>query len=120
MDLGNFYQEIGGSFQEVVGRFGGMEAMVKKFLGRFREDKSFQKLEDAVAQMDAKAIDDAAHTLKGVCSNLGITRLQQYAEELMLHVRQSKPMEEVPAMMEKIRDEYKLVIEKLNGMLDDK
>lgn len=120
MDLNGFYQEVGGSFQEVVGRFGGMEAMVKKFLGRFREDTSFQKLEQAVERMDAQEIDNAAHTLKGVCSNLGISRLQEYAQNLMMHVREGKPMEEVPAMMEQIRAEYGQVIEKLNGVLGDK
>lgn len=120
MGLNDFYQEVGGSFQEVVGRFGGMEAMVKKFLGRFRDDASYQKLEQAVAQMDAKEIDNAAHTLKGVCSNLGISRLQKYAEEMMLHVREGKPLDEVPKMMEQIRAEYEQVIGKLNTLLGDR
>lgn len=120
MNLNDFYEEIGGSFQEVVGRFGGMEAMVKKFLGRFREDKSYEKLQQAVEQMDAQAIDSAAHTLKGVCSNLGIARLQKYAEDIMHHVREGKPMEEIPAMMEKVSAEYAHVMEKLSALLDEK
>lgn len=119
MDLKDFYQEIGGSCEEVLGRFSGMEAMVKKFLGKFKDDLSYQKLEEAVAKMDATEIDHAAHTLKGVCSNLGFSRLQKYAEDLMFHVREQKPMEEVPALMEKVKTEYEAVMDRVRSLLGE-
>lgn len=117
MGLKEFYQEVGGDFENVVGRFGGMEAMVKRFLGKFAQDGSYQKLVEAVEQKDEKAIEAAAHTLKGVCSNLGISRLQQLTEEIMFHVRAGKPVDEVPAMLEPVKKEYALVIGRLNELL---
>lgn len=117
MDLKEFYQGVGGDFENVLGRFGGMEAMVKRFLGKFAQDGSYQKLLDAVEQKDAKAIEAAAHTLKGVCSNLGISRLQELTEKIMFHVREGKPVDEVPAMLEPVKKEYKEVIGKLEKLL---
>lgn len=116
MDLREFYQDVGGDYENVLGRFGGMEAMVKRFLAKFEQDDSYQKLVEAVGNKDEKAIEAAAHTLKGVCSNLGIDRLQRLSENIMFHARAGKPVNEVPAMLEQVSKEHDLVIEKLHAL----
>lgn len=120
MELKDFYDGIGANVSDVLGRFGGMEAMVKKFLGKFKDDQSFQKLAEAVERKDAAAIETASHTLKGVCSNLGISGLQKIAEEILAHVRAGKDLSEIEPMMEAAKKEYALVIEKLEALTGGK
>ncbi len=116
MDLRTFYQEVGGDYDNVLGRFGGMESMVKRFLAKFGQDDSYQKLVDAVGAQDAKAVEAASHTLKGVCSNLGLERLQQLSEQILFHVRAGKPVEETAALLEPVKKEYALVMERLGAL----
>ncbi len=48
----------------------------------FLDDDSYPKLEDALKKENVEEAFRAAHTLKGVCQNLGFTNLYQPAYEL--------------------------------------
>ena len=81
MTIQECYQALEGSYDEVLGRLYS-EARVKKFVGMFLADKSYQLLVDS---MEAKNYDEAfrgAHTLKGVCQNLAFTKLYQSSHEM--------------------------------------
>ena len=74
MTIEQCYQTLGGSFAEVSMRLPSVR-LVEKFIGKFLDDGSFDAL---CAQMSAGSREDAfraAHTLKGVCANLGFGRL---------------------------------------------
>ena len=74
MTMQECYTALEGDYQDVLGRLYS-EALVKKFVGMFLADKSYQLLVDS---MEAKNYDEAfrgAHTLKGVCQNLSFTKL---------------------------------------------
>ena len=45
MNIQECYQEMGGNYQDVIGRLGS-EAFVEKFARRFLDDKSFQMIKD--------------------------------------------------------------------------
>ena len=51
------------------------EAMICKFVRMFLQDDSFQILEEALRRGDVKEAFRGAHTLKGVCQNLGFSNL---------------------------------------------
>lgn len=70
MTIQECYKEMGGDFEGVQKRFEGA-AMVKKFAIKFLSDSSFQDLEDGLKEKDAEKAFCAAHTLKGICLNLG-------------------------------------------------
>ena len=53
MTIQECYKEMGGDFEGVQKRFGGV-AMVKKFAIKFLSDSSFQDLEDGLKEKDAE------------------------------------------------------------------
>ena len=65
---------MGADYQEVLERLYN-EAMICKFVRMFLQDDSFQILEEALRRGDVKAAFRGAHTLKGVCQNLGCSNL---------------------------------------------
>ena len=81
MTVRECYEELGSDFDKVLSRLVS-EALVKKFALKFLDDPSFGQLETALADKDAETAFRAAHTLKGVCLNLGFTSLYKVSAEL--------------------------------------
>ena len=74
MTIEQCYQALGGSFAEVSMRLPSVR-LVEKFIGKFLDDGSFDELCRQVASGSRQEAFRAAHTLKGVCANLGFGRL---------------------------------------------
>lgn len=74
MTIQECYKKMGADYQEVLGRLHN-EAMICKFVRMFLQDDSFQILEEALRRGDVKEAFRGAHTLKGVCQNLGFSNL---------------------------------------------
>ena len=81
MEIRKFYETIGSDYKDVEKRMGS-EKLVVHFVGRFMQDKTFASLSEAMEKNDGEAAFRAAHTLKGVCSNLGFDRLREASSEL--------------------------------------
>ena len=75
MTVRECYEKIGSDFDKVLGRMGS-EALVKRFAVKFLEDKSFEELTESLKEKDGEDAFRAAHTLKGICANLGLDRLR--------------------------------------------
>ncbi len=67
------FEAYGGDYATTMTRFMGNETMYRKFLTMLFQDENLQKLGDAIAGGDLTAAFEAAHTLKGVTANLGLT-----------------------------------------------
>lgn len=74
MTIQECYKKMGADYQEVLGRLHN-EAMIGRFVRMFLQDDSFQILEEALRRGDVKEAFRGAHTLKGVCQNLGFSNL---------------------------------------------
>ena len=81
MSLQECYRELGGDYGDVMQRLPS-ETMVKKFVLKFMNDKSFENLCNAMNQGDYKQAFIAAHTLKGICQNLSFTMLYHSSVKL--------------------------------------
>ena len=81
MSIQECYAALEGSYEEVLGRLYS-EALVKKFVGKFLADQSFQLLESTLKAGDYEEAFRAAHTLKGVTQNLSFTKLYQSSNEI--------------------------------------
>ena len=71
-----FYEKIGGNYDEALGRLM-RDSLIRKFVLKFPADQNFAALKAAV---EAERWDDAfayAHTLKGVSMNLAFARLSE-------------------------------------------
>lgn len=81
MTLKQFYDGIGGDYENVTARFGG-ERLVNKFIIKFLDDPTFKELENSLAADDCEGAFRAAHTLKGLCLNLGFAILYSAASDV--------------------------------------
>ena len=102
MTVRESYEKIGSNFDEVLRRLGS-EALVKRFALKFLNDTSFQDLKDALVKKDGETAFRAAHTLKGVCLNLGFDRLYPSSKDLteLLRAGSMDGYEELFAEVEK-------------------
>lgn len=98
------YHELGADYEGVTTRLMG-DALVARFVGKFFEDENFAKLGEALAAQDVKAAFMAAHTLKGVCQNLGFDNLYAPSSELT-EVLRAGSLEGADELYAKVAAEY--------------
>ena len=110
MNIEQCYKEIHSDYQGVLNRFGQSEAMVKKFALRFLEDPSFTQLKEALEKQDAESAFRAAHTLKGVCLNLGFDCLYEVSAELTETLRPRVIVDACKPQFEAVSKEYEHVV----------
>lgn len=68
-------------------RFSNFEPMYIKYLKRFLTEPTYAALQEAIAAKDFKGIETQAHTLKGICGNLGFTTLFKMFNDVVQAVR---------------------------------
>ena len=86
-------EQLAGRGNDMAGalaRFLDDEALYGDCFRMFLEDPGFRQLEDALARRDTSAAFDAAHTLKGVAGNLGLTALYTALSALVQALRQGR------------------------------
>lgn len=76
-----FYDRIGGSYDEAKARLMS-DAFIKRFVLKFRDDKSFSDMREAIKREDWEGAFPFAHTLKGVALNLSLKKLSGAAVTL--------------------------------------
>ena len=69
------FEVYGADYNSTMARFMGKEAMYVKCLDMLFKDDNLEKLGTALEQQDYEAAFAAAHTLKGVVGNMGLTPL---------------------------------------------
>ena len=80
MTIRECYEKTGSDYESILKRFGS-EAMIQRFALKFLKDGSFSDLKNALEAKDGERAFRAAHTLKGVCINLGFDRLYNVSAE---------------------------------------
>ena len=112
MTIEQCYSAIESNYEEVLGRFAGNKMLVEKFARKFLDDPSYQTL---VETMDKAEAFRAAHTLKGVCANLGFTQMFKVSSDLTEELRGGNPdAAKLPEMLEKVSSEYKKTVDAIN------
>lgn len=111
MDTAKCYEAFGGDYEDVLQRIPG-SPLVEKFLGKFLDDKSFDELCSCMENGDCKGAFSAAHTLKGVSANLGITSLFKSADVLTENLRNTDGNipEEAYILFEDVKSVYEMVV----------
>ena len=78
--MGNFREEFetyGADYETTMARFMGNEALYLRCLEMLFQDENLRRLGAALAEGDLSGAFEAAHTLKGVAGNLGLTPLYE-------------------------------------------
>ena len=71
------FAQAGISFDDLLSHCIGNRDLAMRMLKKFGNDKSFHQLAEAMGSGDLDAAFKAAHALKGVSGNLGMTRLYE-------------------------------------------
>lgn len=78
MTAKEFYDRTGGDYEGTLARFVDVKRIVR-FVGMFMRDPSYQDLKNSLEKGNRDDAFLAAHTLKGVCLNVGFSRLFDHA-----------------------------------------
>lgn len=104
MTLQECYAALEGDYQGVLGRLTS-ERMVQKFVLKFLNDGSYDLLLRSMAEENWQEAFRAAHTIKGVCQNLSIDKLQASSSRLCESLRNGYSPE-ADALAEEVRTDY--------------
>ena len=118
MTVRECYEEMGADYEEVLRRLAN-EERVARFLLKFSSDESFDGLVKAVEESDYEVAFRAAHTLKGICLNLSITRLAESSSALTESLRAGGWSEEAGPLFERVKDDYSQTIQEIKKLEND-
>ena len=108
MSIEECYKKFGGDYQDVMQRLPS-ESLIERFLKKFLDDKSYQNI---VTNLETDELDEAfraAHTLKGLCQNLGLDRLYQSSRDVTEALRDGKN-DVTESMLKSLQDDYELTV----------
>ena len=114
MTIKECYEKVGSDYDGVLKRLGS-EALVKRFAVKFLNDPSFQELTDGLAAQDGEKAFRAAHTLKGVCLNLGFDALYVPSSALTEALRGGN-LDGADELFPPVEKEYQRVVEALKEL----
>ena len=114
MTVKECYEQMGADYEGVLGRLRS-EVLIKKFAKKFLDDGSFRSLKDNLAQKNGEEAFRAAHTLKGVCQNLGFTNLYQPAYELT-EVLRAGTLEGSKEWFDRVTEQYNITIDAIRAV----
>lgn len=93
------------------------EERVQKFLLKAVDNQLLEKLSSSLEEGDYKEAFRSAHSLKGVCQNLGLTKLEASSSEMTEILRGGEPGQDVAPLLEQVKKDYE-IFEKSVAMLD--
>ena len=96
MTLEECYRALGGSYSDVLARL---------VDDKFTKDTSYRDIFAALENNDYETAFRAAHTLKGICLNLGLENLYKAAYKVTEALRQ-KTDETTPEMLDELKSSY--------------
>lgn len=105
MTIQECYDALGGDFKDVMGRLK-KEDRVARFAVKFLGDGSYQLLMDSLKAKDYKEAFRAAHSMKGVCQNLGFSQLFVSSDALTEELRGERYTDKVDGMFAKVTEDY--------------
>ena len=110
MTLQELYQSIDGNYDQAL-RVLRVEKLMDKHIRKLPKNGVVEVLLEAGKTMDPKQLFEAAHAVKGVCGNLGLTRLAELASDISEEFRPGNPRklsdEEVAGKLRQVEELYR-------------
>ncbi|MGN0982853.1 MAG: Hpt domain-containing protein [Candidatus Limivicinus sp.] len=118
MTIQECYQRLDGNFANVETRLHSV-GLITKFITKFLNDGSFSELCQAMQNGQREEAFRAAHTLKGVCANLGFTRLGASAGQLteLLRAESNGVPEGAALVFNEVNNDYALTVNAIRAYL---
>lgn len=80
-------KSMGVDVDDAMERLMGNEQLYTKLIGTLLSDESFDQLNDALKENDAKKAFNCAHTIKGITANMGFTPLYELSVKIVEPLR---------------------------------
>lgn len=117
MTLAECYATMGADLETIKQRLP-KESLIQKLLLMFPKDQSYEQLKAGLEAEDYDVAFRAAHTLKGVALNLGLTPLATSAAVLTDALRSGAPTQDPEPLFRQVTEDYQRAIhaiEQLDG-----
>ncbi len=114
MTLQECYEALGGDYEEVLARLRS-ERLVRKFVLKFLNDKSYELFCAMTAEKNVEEAFRAVHTIKGVCQNLGFNRLLQSSSRMADALRHGWTPE-ADALMGELETDYRITVDAIRQL----
>ena len=116
MTVKECYDAMGADYVDVFGRLR-KDERIQKFLMKVLNDQSFALLCNSLEARDMAEAFRAAHTLKGVCQNLSLTRLYESASEMSELLRNRQEYgEDLEPILARVREDYEVTVSCIRGL----
>lgn len=110
MNLIEFYDKIGGAYEEVKGRLM-TDDRIMKYLNKFLEVDYYQQMMSCIKAENWEDAFRFSHDLKGIGLNLGLGDMAKNSSDLCETMRHGKPQEDISALVELVSQNYEFVCE---------
>ena len=110
MTLQELYQSVEGDYEQAL-RVLRIEKLIDKHICKFPSNLIFEDLNEAVKTMDGVKLFEASHAIKGVCANLGLTKISSLASKVCEEYRPGNQRQNSD-------DEIKDIIKEMNRLHD--
>lgn len=114
MNLIECYSALGGNYEDVLRRLTS-ERLVKKIAVKFLDDKSYGLLENSLSENNIDEAFRAAHTIKGVCANLGFDKLLHSSSEITEALREGN-IDMANELFPIVTEDYLLTINSIKSL----
>ena len=112
MTVEECYKNLHGDYEQAK-RILMSDSMIEKFMLKFIDDNSYEKLMDGVKSKNIKNAFEGAHALKGVCANLAFEELRSVTSDLTEKLRGANSFDGTDDLVEKVKESYDRVIRSL-------
>lgn len=115
MNIEQFYDSIHAEYENISSRMMGNRKLIEKVVKKFPDDPTYDQFLSALDRGDYEEILKAAHTLKGIASNLEFVLLQKKSEKIVNLIRGNQ-LESVLIVAEELKNEYENIISKIQEL----
>lgn len=109
-----YLESIGIDIEPVMYNIGDNMSLYLKLLKRFVQDKNYPEYYTSYNRKDYEKAEQHLHTFKGMCANLGMIKLMECSNELLVHIRNQEYGLEAKLIVEKLNALYEGMIESIN------
>jgi len=115
MTLQECYAAMEGDYQGILRRFM-TEDRVRRFLKKLPADPSYDMLTQAMDKQDYETAFRAAHTLKGIALNLGLTALADVSSALSDLLRSGTPGDGYQEVYRHVQEQYSRAVDAIQSL----
>lgn len=122
MTLEELYESIGGDYDQAL-RVLRVDKLINKHIRKLTTNGVVDNLLAAGETMDPTELFETAHAVKGVCANLGLTKIADAASDIAEEYRPGNPRklsdDEVKEKLQFVADQYETTKEGIQRYTDE-